>query len=68
MKQTTDNTRRQYCCEISDLAEGEFTVKVLAVDKDDAYEEAQIAAAERGCRYIESIEVIDAADEGASHA
>lgn len=40
---------------IIDLAEGTQHVEVEAADRDEAYEEASIAAAERGCLHVSEI-------------
>lgn len=50
------NAGMKFDCTIYDMAEGTLHVTVEAVDENDAYEEAGIAASERGCANV--IEVV----------
>jgi hypothetical protein len=47
----------KFDCTIYDKAEGRLHVTVEAVDEDDAHEEVEIAAAERGCANVTEIVV-----------
>ena len=50
-------------CIIHDRCEGTIRVVVEAEDDDAAYEEAEIYAAELGCRHVEEIEVSALTDD-----
>jgi|GEM_PF-5350190 hypothetical protein len=50
------NAGMKFDCTIYDMAEGTLHVTVEAVDENDAYEVAGIAASERGCANV--IEVV----------
>lgn len=48
-------TKKEFECTVIDLAEGHLHITVKAIDEDAAYEEAHIAASERGCINIAEI-------------
>lgn len=45
----------KYTCTVHDLCEGSFQIEVNASSDDAAYDEASIAASERGCANIVDI-------------
>ncbi len=47
----------KFDCTICDRAEGKLRITVEAADEDAAYDEAGIAAAERGCSNVDEIVV-----------
>jgi len=52
---STIDKKTKFQCTVYDLQEGRLHITVSAATEDEAYDEAQIAAAERGCTHINEI-------------
>ena len=57
-RQTT-KLLKPYLCEIRDSCEDKVTVVVMATDKEQASEEADIAVAEHACRNVVEVELFE---------